>query len=102
MRSFTIESVTRPNGSRINYTGGRFESDSINAPDSVARKMFTKASTKNTKSLTIVFRETTQGSTGKIFKKRVTRFKDPVEVNHGGVMVTHEYTTKVKSLGITH
>ena len=102
MRSFTIESVTRPNGSHINYTGGRFESDSKNAPVLVAKKMFTKASTKNTKSLTIKFRETTQGSTGKIFTKRVTRTYDPVEVDHNGVMVTHEYITKVKSLGITH
>jgi hypothetical protein len=102
MRSFTIESVHRPNGNKVNHTGGRFESNAKNAPDSVARKMFTKASTKSTKSLTISFRETTQGSTGKIFKKKITRVHDPVEVNHDGVLVVHEYTTKVKSMGITH
>jgi hypothetical protein len=63
MRSFTIKSIKKLNGSRVNYTGGRFESET---PVASARKAFTKAyhhlKAKGPLSLKITIRETTQNS----------------------------------------
>jgi len=95
MRSFTIESVSSSSGP-VDYTGGRFESDT---PDAAVRKMFTKAYHASGKSpLTITFRETTSGSAKKQFKKRVTRVPDRTTVMIEGKPVTFKFTTKVKSL----
>lgn len=95
-RSFTIESVHRANGTKVRFSGGRYLG---NTPDQVVRKMFSKARGSD-KSLTIVFRETTQGSLKKEFKKKVTKVHDPVTIQKGGELITFEYTTKVKSLAL--
>ena len=95
MRSWTIESVSSMSGP-VDYSGGRFESDT---PDGAVRKMFTKAYHASGKSpLVITFRETTQGSAKKQFKKKVTKVSDPTMVMIEGKPVTFMFTTKVKSV----
>lgn len=99
-RSFSIESIKKTiGGSRVNYTGGRFMSD---VPGSAAKKAFSKAyhhlNKRGPLSLIISIRETTQGSTHKIFKYRITRKAERTEVERGGELITYNFTTKVKAV----
>ena len=95
-RSFTIESVFKPNGSKVNYSGGRF----VGArPSDAVRKMFTKAGSATTSNaLNITLRETTAGSAHKSFKYKVTKVPEEKTVERNGVEVTFHFTTKVKSM----
>lgn len=98
-RSFTIESIYRNNGGRINYTDGRFLSET---PAGAAKKVFSKAyhsiNAKGPLSLKIKIRETTQGSLHKIYQYRVTRKAEKVEVERNGELITYNFTTKIKSI----
>lgn len=98
-RSFTIVSIEKTSGSKIQYSGGRFMSES---PSGAARKMYSQGlqRCKNTcNSFKITLRETSQGSNHKEYTYRVKRVKDPVEIKYkNGDIVVHEFTTKVKSL----
>lgn len=98
-RSFTIDIIENPSGGKINYTEGRFVSDS---PSAAARKMFTKAyhhtKSKGPLSLKISLHETTQESNKKEYKYRVTRKADRVEVEHKNETVVYNFTTKIKSI----
>ena len=99
MRSFTIESIKKLNGSRVNYTGGRFESET---PVASARKAFTKAyhhlKAKGALSLKITIRETTQNSKKKEYSYKITRVSQHTEVERGDQLVVYHFTTKSKSL----
>lgn len=99
MRSFTIEKIIRTGEKRVNYTGGRFLSET---PSASASKMFTKAyhhlHAKGPMSMKITLRETTQGSNKKTYVYRITRKADKVEVEYDGELVTYNFSTKVKSL----
>ena len=97
MRSFTIESVYKPNGSKVNYESGRFMGA---RPSDAVRKMFTKASNSSTTALNITLRETTAGSAHKTFKYKVTRVPEEKTIVRDGVEVTFHYTTKVKSMQV--
>jgi hypothetical protein len=98
MRSFTIESVHKPNGTKVNYDGGRFVGP---RPSDAVRKMFTKANTSTgSTSLNITLRETTQGSAGKTFKYKVTKVPEEKTVVRNGVEVTFHFTTKVKAMSV--
>ena len=101
-RSFTIENITKTIGKgRVNYTGGRFMSDT---PSAAAKKAFTKAyhhlRKKGPLSLIISIRETTQNSAHKTFRYKVTRKAAHNIVEHKGEPVVYSFTTKVKSLSI--
>lgn len=98
MRSFTIESIKKTNGGRVNYTGGRFISE---MPSGAARKVFTKAFhylKGKSASLKITIRETTQGSLKKEYKYRVTKKAENITVERDGVEITFKFTTKIKSI----
>lgn len=99
MRSFTIISVNKLNGSKIRYDGGRFISDT---PSASAKKVFTKVyhhiNAKGPMSLNIEIRETTQGSAHKEYKYRVVRKSEKIEVERDGEIITYNFITKVKSM----
>ena len=98
-RSFTIVSIEKTGGAKVQYKDGRFMSST---PAGAASKMFGQAQQRcrdTCLSFKITLREMTQGSLKKIYKYRVTRVKDPVEIEYkNGDIVVHEFTTKVKSL----
>lgn len=99
MRSFTIDKIEKSTGSVLRYNGGRFISEN---PASAAKKMFSHSSRHcrtDCKTLKITLHETTQGSLKKEYTYRVTRVKDPVEIEYkNGDVVVHEFRTKIKSL----
>lgn len=98
-RSFTIESIHKTQGGKVNYTGGRFISET---PSSSARKAFSKAyhhlRAKGPLSLKITMRETTQGSAHKTFDYRVTRKAEKVEIERDGEIIVYNFVTKVKAI----
>lgn len=98
-RSFTIESINKYGAGRVNYTGGRFISET---PSAAAKKAFTKAyhhlKAKGPMSLKICVRETTQGSLKKEYTYRVTKKSEHIEIEKGGEIITYNFTTKTKSL----
>jgi hypothetical protein len=99
MRSFTIESVHRLNGSKINYKDGRFISD---IPSAAAKKAFTKVyhhiNKKGPLSLKIKIRETTQGSLHKTYEYKVSRVANEVQVERDGKVIVYHFMTKTKSI----
>ncbi len=98
-RSFTIEHVQKINGSNVNYTGGRFKSE---IPSSSASKMFSHIyhylGATGPLSLKITLRETTQGSLKKLYSYKVSKIVDKVSVEHDGVIVHYNFSTKVKTI----
>lgn len=99
MRSFTIESVKKTNGSSVRYTGGRFISDT---PSSAARKAFTKAyhhlKISGPMTLKISIRETTQGSLHKTYDYRINKVAENIEVERDGEIIVYKFSTKIKSI----
>ncbi len=97
-RTFTIEAVYK-NGHKIRFDGGRYISDT---PSSAARKAFTQAyrhtKTKGKLSLELHIRETTQNSSHKTYKYKVSRLQNPTEASWLGENVVFKYTTKVKAI----
>lgn len=98
-RSFTIESINKTKGGRVNYTGGRFISET---PAGAAKKAFSKAyhsiNATGPLSLKIKIRETTQGSLHKMFEYRVTRKAEKMQVERDGEVITYNFVTKIKSI----
>jgi hypothetical protein len=98
-RSFTIEGIQKTKGGRVNYTGGRFLSET---PSGAAKKAFSKAyhsiNATGPLSLKVKIRETTQGSMHKTYDYRVTRKAEKVEVERNGEMIIYNFTTKIKSI----
>ncbi len=99
MRSFTIvKIVSSKDNKKINYTGGRFLSET---PSSAARKAFSKAfHYKNGKinSMKVTIRETTQDSNHKEYKYRVTRKPHETTIKRGKEEITYNFITKVKAM----
>lgn len=99
MRSFTIETINKYGAGKVNYTGGRFISET---PSGAAKKAFTKAyhhlKGKGPMSLKICVRETTQGSLKKEYTYKVTKKSEKVEIEYKNTTVTYNFTTKTKSL----
>jgi hypothetical protein len=97
-RSFTVTSIKK-SGRSIKTDGGRYISK---APSSAAKKAFSQYyrqhKTKGAFSLEIHIKETTQNSSGKVFKYRVSKVKDPKDISRGKQIIHYEYTTKVKAL----
>jgi hypothetical protein len=98
-RSFTIESIQKTKSGRVNYTGGRFLSET---PSGAAKKAFSKAyhsiNATGPLSLKIKIRETTQGSIHKIYNYKITKKSEKIEIERNGEMITYNFTTKIKSI----
>lgn len=95
-RTFTVNCVYSSTGRKLSFTGGRYVSE---IPANAARKAFSQL-TQNKKgrvSLEIYLRETTQNSSHKVYKYKVSRINKKTEVNHNGTTVVYKYITKVKA-----
>ena len=99
MRSFTIDSIQKYGGNRINYTGGRFISET---PSGAAKKAFTKAyhhiNGIGPMSCKIIIHETSAGSNKKEYTYRINKKSEKVEVERDGEIITYNFITKIKSL----
>jgi uncharacterized protein YqjF (DUF2071 family) len=98
-RYFTIESVERANGQKINYTEGRFKSET---PRQCARKMFSKVysylNINTPLTLKITLRETTQGSNKKSYSYKVSKQTQKKTIERDGKLITFNYVTKISSI----
>lgn len=97
-RSFTVDALYK-SGSRLRKTGGRYISIT---PAGAAKKAFSQYyrehNIKGKITLEVHVKETTRGSSGKVFKYRVSKIQQHREVQRNGETIVYEYTTKVKSL----
>ncbi len=97
-RSFTIVSIEKVSGSKIQYSGGRYMSET---PSGAAKKMFSQARQHcrdTCNSFKITLREISQNSAKKEYTYRVKKVKNETTVDLGNTEVTFGFTTKVKSL----
>jgi hypothetical protein len=97
-RSFTVESIHKACKS-LGISGGRYISST---PSAAARKAFSQYY-RNHKitgrlSMQIQIRETTSGSSQKIFKYNVSKINQERQVVRNGVTITYKYITKVKAI----
>ena len=102
MRSFTIVKINSSDRRvKSNSVGGRFQS--LN-PSSAAKKAGSSVCRLNNINSSIKFkiaiRETTQGSSHKIFVYNFSRVHNPRTVMRSGKQITYEFETKVKSLQV--
>jgi hypothetical protein len=96
-RSFTVLSVsTKRNTKSSANAGGRFISST---PSGAARKAAGQvcrgSKIRGQCTLFVTIQETTRGSSGKSFTYKVKRVVVNAQVNHGGKVVNHKYSTKV-------
>jgi hypothetical protein len=101
-RSFTIISVQKTNGSKVNYTGGRYMNET---PRESAKKMFSKvihsipsSATKSGISLKITLRETTANSNKKEYSYKVTKKSQVTTIERDGKEISYKFVTKIKSV----
>ena len=97
-RSFTVEAFYKA-GKKLKISGGRYISSS---PSSAAKKAFSQYYRNHKKtgrfSLEIHVKETTSGSSHKIYTYRVSKVESKTEVVRGGETILYSYTTKIKSI----
>ena len=99
-RSFTIYKV-KSNHHKLKskkISGGRFESSE---PSSAAKKAGSSiCRQKNLKEaqFSITLKETTQGSSHKLFTYKFSRVYNPVTVKKSGKLITFEYETNVSAI----
>jgi len=97
-RSFTITSVEKTDGGKINFTGGRYIS---NTPRECVKKMFSKiiqSKSSAPRSLKIHMRETTSGSAKKEYSYKVNKQPKKVTIERNGVEITYTHIVKVQSI----
>ena len=101
-RSFTIISVQKTNGSKVNYTGGRYMNET---PRESVKKMFSKIihsmpanATKSGITLKITLRETTANSHKKEYSYKVTKKPQVTTIERDGKEISYKFVTKVKSV----
>lgn len=96
-RSFTVDSVYNMSGKKMKFKGGRYMSE---IPSNAARKAFSQIShnKKGKLSLEIHLKETTQNSSNKIYKYKITRVNKPTVVTKGDTTIVFRYLTKVKAI----
>jgi hypothetical protein len=101
-RSFTVDKIINTQGKTISFTGGRYMS---NTPSSAARKAFSQAyrvirqqSNIRPRILDIHIRETTQGTSNKIFKYRITRSRTIAKIQPKDEPIFFTWVTKVKAI----
>lgn len=96
-RSFTVEALYRA-GRKLKTSGGRYISKT---PADAAKKAFSQyyRSKKSGKmTLEVHIRETTNDSSNKIFKYKVSKTADDKKVERDGQIITYKYKTTVKAL----
>jgi hypothetical protein len=97
-RSFTVEAMHKACKS-LGAKGGRYISST---PSGAAKKAFSQYYRNHRisgrLSLQIQIRETTSGSSDKIFKYNVSKVNQEREVVRNGKTITYKYITKVKSI----
>jgi hypothetical protein len=98
-RYFTIESVEKSDGRKVNYTGGRFKSDT---PRQSASKVFSKAyhhlNASGALTLHIKLREVTQGSNKKVYHYKVSKQAQKTVVERDGQTITYNFTTRISAI----
>lgn len=103
-RSFAIVKIERVNGAKVDIGTGRYMSSS---PREAAKKVYSQAaqqlqkgSTRFTETLKVHIRESTAGTSDKVFSYRIKRRKldKPVERVIAGKKVVHRYTVEVAAL----
>ena len=98
-RSFTVEHFYTSSGTKLRTRGGRYISST---PASAARKAFSQYYRSHKKSgrfsLEVHIKETTSGSSHKIFKYKVSKVSEKRIVERAGETIVYNYTTKVKAL----
>lgn len=98
MRSFKIDAIKNTSGNKVNFTGGRYIS---NTPSGAAKKAFSSYNKlkKSVKSLKITMKETTQGSAHKTFNYKVSKIKSDMERElPNGDVIKYAYEIKTKSI----
>jgi hypothetical protein len=99
-RSFTVEKAYKGN-KKLKFTGGRYISEN---PASAVKKAFSKilidinAKSKSKNSMVIYMKETTQGSTNKIYKYKVSKIFKESQIKIGDKTIIHKFVTKVVSM----
>lgn len=97
-RSFTVESMHKACKS-LGVHGGRYISST---PSGAARKAFSQYyrhhRISGRLSLQIQIRETTSGSSQKVFKYNVSKVNQERQVVRNGETITYKYITKVKAI----
>ncbi len=96
-RSFTVEKMLRGKKT-LRTTGGRYISKS---PSAAAKKAFSQYYRKQTPgkmTLIIHIRETTNDSSHKIFKYKISKVLDNKQVEKDGKIIEYKYKTKIKKI----
>ena len=100
-RSFTVVDVTKHGGCKTKFRGGRYRNKT---PDGAARKAFSefcnRKRIRGRCALSVVVKETTQGSAGKIYSYKLqrVRLQEPIIRLEGTPNeFVIEYTVKCKS-----
>ena len=99
-RSFTIHKVNSKNRklkSKKNV-GGRFESSNPSAAAKKAGSSICRKKNLKSADFSLTIKETTQGSSHKLFPYKFSRRYNPVTVSRAGVPVTYNYETRIKSV----
>jgi predicted flavoprotein YhiN len=95
-RSFTVEALYR-RGKKLNTSGGRY----INkTPSEAAKKAFSQyyRGKSGKMTLEVHIKETTNDSSNKIFKYKISKVVKNKKVERDGKMITYKYETIIKSL----
>lgn len=96
-RFFTVDALYKA-GKRLRTNGGRYTGAT---PATAAKKAFSQYFRKHKSSksaLEVHIRETTRGSSDKIFKYKVSKVKSPSEVVRSGETIVYTYITKIRSI----
>lgn len=96
-RSFTVDNVYTRSGKKLEFTGGRYMSE---IPSNAVKKAFSQISQnmKGKFTLEIHLRETTQNSSRKIYKYKVSRKYQPSKVQIADKTIIYKYIIKVKAM----
>lgn len=96
-RSFTVEALYRA-GRKLKTTGGRYISKT---PSNAAKKAFSqyyRSKKAGKMTLEVHIRETTNDSSNKIFKYKVSKTTDDKKVEKDGRVIEYKYKTTIKAL----
>ena len=99
-RSFTIDQIITHTGhvKGKENLGGRYISRTpLNAAKKAATRICRNSKIKGRCTIDIKIKETTHGSSEKIFEYTAKRIKDPKTVVKDGVEITYKYRTVVKA-----
>ena len=97
-RSFTVDALYQSD-KHLKTSGGRYISTT---PANAAKKAFSQYCRRHNKirrfSLIIYLRETTNGSSHKIYKYKVSKVGEENEIKRGGETIMYSYKIQIKSI----